>query len=75
MIIVLKYCILQFPENISVLEGFLWPLARNDRMFDLEALNSNRHLQAYLYAVVIIPCRADGERAMHAVSSPRAGEW
>lgn len=44
-------------------------------MDDLDALYSNRYLEAYVEAVSSIDCRALGDNAMQAMSPARAGEW
>ena len=54
--------------------GFCF-FARKERMDDLDALYSNRDLEAYVEAVSSIDCRALGDNAMQAMSSARAGEW
>lgn len=49
--------------------------ARNERIDDLDALYSNRHLEAYIEALSSIDCRAPRDNVMQVMSSARAGEW
>lgn len=55
-------------------DGFCF-FARNERIDDLDALYSNRHLEAYIEAMSSIDCRAPGYNAMQAMSSASASEW